>query len=204
MQGSRPSEFPMEQNLKLKLEDDTNLVDAHQYQRLVGRLLYLTVTQPNITFSVNLLSQFLSNPRQSHMDVAIRVLRYLKMTPGQGLFLPAAGNISLDAYCDADWGGCQFTRRSTTGYFITMGGAPVSWRSKKQTVVARSSAEAEYRAMANTASELLWMRWMLQDFGAHQFSPTPMFCDNQAERHIAVNPVFHERTKHVEMDCYFV
>lgn len=96
------------------------------------------------------------------------------------------------------------TRRSRTGYLLSLGGAPISWKTKKQTVVSRSSAEAEYRAMANTVSEILWVRWLLTELGVCQTFATPIYCDNLAAKHIANNPVFHERTKHVEMDCYFV
>ncbi|CAH9133273.1 unnamed protein product [Cuscuta epithymum] len=202
--AGRPSLFPMEQNLKLRPDDDSPLVDASSYRRLIGRLLYLTVTRPDIVFSVSQLSQFLHKPRQTHLDAAIRVLRYLKQTPGQGIFLSADGDFTLKAYCDADWAGCSFTRRSSTGYFIALGSSPISWRTKKQSVVSRSSAEAEYRAMAVTVSEILWLRWLLRDLTVHQSSPTSLFCDNQAARHIALNPVFHERTKHVEIDCHFV
>ncbi|KAI3723909.1 hypothetical protein L2E82_35671 [Cichorium intybus] len=200
----RPSTFPMEQNLRLEKEDASPEVDESKYRRLVGRLLYLTVTRPDITFSVNQLSQFINKPRQSHMDAALRVLRYLKATPGQGLFLPAEGNLILEAYCDASWLSCHSTRRSCTGYFISIGGSPVSWRTQKQSVVARSSAEAEYRSMASTICEVLWLRWLLCDLDAVQEDATALMCDNEAARHIAVNPVYHERTKHVEMDCYFV
>ncbi|GKC44407.1 secreted RxLR effector protein 161-like protein [Tanacetum coccineum] len=96
------------------------------------------------------------------------------------------------------------TRRSRTGYLLLLGGAPVSWKTKKQSVVSKSSAEAEYRAMSNAVSEILWMRWLLGELDMAPVGPTALFCDNQAARHIANNPVFHERTKHVEMDCYFV
>ncbi|KAL7587641.1 hypothetical protein Lser_V15G38703 [Lactuca serriola] len=200
IEGSHPSSFPMEQNLKLHKDDDSSEVDASRYRRLVGRLLYLTVTHPGITFSVNQLSQFLAKPRKTHMDAAYRVLRYLKTTPGQGLFLPSSGNLELMAYCDASWLSCPSTRKSCTSYFISLGGSPISWRTKKQSVVARSSAEAEYRSMANTVCEVVWLRWLLQDFDATQKGPTPLMCDNDAARHIVVNPVYHERTKHVEMD----
>lgn len=138
------------------------------------------------------------------MDAAFRVLRYLKSTSGQGLFLQAEGNLDLIAYCDASWLSFQSTRRSCTGYFITIGGSPVSWRTKKQSVVARSSVESEYRAMPSMICEVLWLRWLLCDLGAAQKGATPLMCDNEAARHIAANPVYHERTKHVEMDCYFV
>ena len=204
MLGCRPCSFPMEQNLQFKKDDEDVRVDANKYRRLIGRLLYLQATRPDLTYSVNVLSQFVSDPRQKHMDAATRVLRYLKATPGQWIFFPKEGGTTLVTYCDADWLGCPFTRRSRTGYVLLLGGAPVSWKSKKQSVVSRSSAEAEYRSMATTVSEVIWMRWLLKYLEAEQNGPTPLFCDNQAARHIANNPVFHERTKHVEMDCYFV
>ncbi|KAK1412293.1 hypothetical protein QVD17_33424 [Tagetes erecta] len=204
MTGCRPSPFPMEQNLKLDKCEEEQRVDCQQYRRLVGRLLYLQATRPDITFAVNVLSQFVSDPRESHMEAANRVLRYLKATPGQGILLPKGGGTNLTVYSDSDWLGCPFTRRSRTGYVLQLGGAPVSWKSKKQSVVSRSSAEAEYRAMAAAVSETLWMRWLLKEIGVQTDRPTQVFCDNQAARHIANNPVYHERTKHVEMDCYFV
>ncbi|KAI3516445.1 hypothetical protein L1887_15360 [Cichorium endivia] len=204
MLGCRPATFPMEQNLKLDKREEEEVVDATQYRRLVGRLLYLQATRPDITYAVNVLSQFVSQPRVSHLEAANRVLRYLKATPGQGILLSNTGETSLTAYCDSDWLGCPLTRRSRTGYLLLLGGSPISWKSKKQSVVSRSSAEAEYRAMASTVSEILWMRWLLQELCAPCHGPTQLFCDNQAARHIANNPVFHERTKHVEMDCHFV
>lgn len=204
LQGCRPSAFPMEQNLKLDKGSEEDKIDANQYRRLVGRLLYLQATRPDIAYSVNVLSQFVADPRKNHMDAVTRVLRYLKATPGQGILLPKHDGNNLVTYCDSDWLGCPFTRRSRTGYLLLLGGAPISWKSKKQSVVSRSSAEAEYRAMATTVSEILWVRWLLEEFKMPQMGPTPLFCDNQAARDIANNPVFHERTKHVERDCYFV
>ncbi|KAL7596004.1 hypothetical protein Lser_V15G30641 [Lactuca serriola] len=204
MLGCWPSRFPMEQNLKLDKGDDADKVDASTYRRLVGRLLYLQATRPDITYIVNVLSQFVSDPRQNHCDAAMRVLRYLKNTLGKGILLPKEGDVKLTAYIDSDRLGCPFSQRSRTDYLLILGGAPISWKSKKQSVVSRSSAEAEYRAMAVTVSEILWIRWLLADFDIVLDKPTPLLCDNESARHIAHNPVFHERTKHVEMDCYFV
>ncbi|KAL4586016.1 hypothetical protein LXL04_010646 [Taraxacum kok-saghyz] len=204
MEGCRPSKFPMEQNLQLDRCSSSPKIDASRYRRLVGRLLYLQATRPDIAYSVNMLSQFVEDPREPHMAAAYRVLRYLKTTPGQGILLARDGGLDLQAYCDSDWLGCAYTRRSRTGYLLLLGGTPISWKTKKQTVVSRSSAEAEYRAMAVTVSEILWIRWLLKILQAPQTKSTPLLCDNQAARHIANNPVFHERTKHVEMDCYFV
>ncbi|CAL1401005.1 unnamed protein product [Linum trigynum] len=102
------------------------------------------------------------------MEVAQRILRYLKNAPGQGLFFPSNNSLDLVANREADWGGCQSTRRSTTGYVVTLDGVPVSWRTKKQQVVARSSTEAEYRAMASKVSEIIWLRWLLEELGVSQ------------------------------------
>ncbi|KAJ9561136.1 LOW QUALITY PROTEIN: hypothetical protein OSB04_006296 [Centaurea solstitialis] len=196
--------LPMEQNLKLDQCHESHKTDASLYRRLIGRLLYLQATRPDIAYAVNILSQFVSDPRVDHMDAVLRVLRYIKSTLGQGIFIPKSGGFNLVAYCDANWLGCPSTRRSRTGYLLLLGGAPVSWKTKKQSVVSRSSAEAEYRAIATTVSKILWMRWLLKDLTVDLQNATPLYCDNQAARHIANNPVFHERTKPVEMDCYFV
>ncbi|CAL1375545.1 unnamed protein product [Linum trigynum] len=173
--GGRPSAFPMEQHNQLALAETPPITDPGQYRRLIGRLLYLTITRPDIQYAVNFLCQFIDSPKREHVEAAARILRYLKRAPGQGLFFPSASSLTLQAYCDADWGGCALTRRSTTGYLIRLGDAPISRRTKKQNIVARSSAEAEYRAMATTVSELLWLRALLQDLGAPQHGPTTLF-----------------------------
>lgn len=203
MMGTRPSHFPMEQNHKLAVSSSALLPDSERYRRLVGRLIYLTITRPELSYPLHILAQFLKEPRQDHWDAALRVLRYLKQSPGQGIFL-RPDCLSLEAYCDSDWASCPLTRRSITGYFITLGGCPISWKTKKQTTVSRSTAEAEYRAMAATVSELIWLRSLLSCLGVRLTGPTKLFCDNQAALHIAANPVFHERTKHIEIDCHFV
>ncbi|KAJ3688563.1 hypothetical protein LUZ61_017727 [Rhynchospora tenuis] len=189
-----------------KLSDDTGelLEDSGVYRRLGGRLIYLTITRPDITYSVHVLSQFLQNPRKPHLEAAYRVLRYLKGSPGHGILLSRISSLSIRAYCDSDWAGCPTTRRSTTGYVTFLGTSPVSWRTKRQNVVSRSSAEAEYRSMANTVCELSWLRYIFDELGVPHTGPMMLYCDNQAALHIASNPVFYERTKHIELDCHLI
>ncbi|XP_070673914.1 uncharacterized mitochondrial protein AtMg00810-like [Malus domestica] len=163
LMGARPDKFPIEQNLKLTPIDGALLDDPTKYRRLVGRLIYLTVTRPDIVFSVRALSQFMHEPRKPHWDAALRILRYIKGTPGQVLLFPVSDNLELKAFCDSNWGACHATRRSVTGYCVFLGNSLISWKSKKQDNVSRSSAEAEYRAMANTCLELTWLRYILQD-----------------------------------------
>ncbi|OMP05523.1 Integrase, catalytic core [Corchorus capsularis] len=204
MLGCRPCLFPMEQNHHLEKASGPILADPSLYRRLVGRLLYLTVTRPDLCYSIQVLSQFLHSPRQEHLYAVMRVLRYIKCSPGQGIILPSNGSLEFKAYCDSDWAGCSVTRRSTTGYFILLGSSPISWKSKKQTTVSRSSADVEYHAMSTTTSELFWLRSLLHDLQVSQSSPMLLHCDNQAAIQIAANPIFHERTKHIEVDCHFV
>ena len=110
----------------------------------------------------------------------------------------------LHAFSDANWAGDPIDRRSITGYCFLIGSSLISWRSKKQTFVARSNTKAEYRALVDTTSELFWLRWLLKDLGVSTSSATPLYCDNQSAIHITHNDVFHERTKHIEIDCYFI
>ena len=132
------------------------------------------------------------------------MLRYLKGSLHQGLCFPVNTDLSLNAYCDSDWAACTYSRKSLSGYCIYLGPCLVSWKTKKQPTVSKSSAEAEYRAMANTICELLWISYILQDLQVTVPLPIPLHCDSKAAMHIAANPVFHERTKHIEIDCHLV
>ncbi|KAK3002579.1 hypothetical protein RJ639_020329 [Escallonia herrerae] len=204
LSASKPDAFPMEQNHSLALAGGPLLSNPGPYRRLIGRLVYLTITRPDICYAVHVLSQFMQSPCSQHRDAALRVLRYLKAAPGQGLFLPADSPLQIYAFSDSDWASYPLTRRSVTGYFVSLGNSPISWRTNKQPTVSRSSAEAEYRSMAITTCKLTWLKSFLLSLGVHHDRPMRLFCDNQAALHIASNPVFHERTKHIEIDCHYV
>ncbi|KAK8951433.1 hypothetical protein KSP39_PZI003591 [Platanthera zijinensis] len=181
------------------------LQNPEYYRRLVGKLIYLTVTRPDISFAVGVVSRFMHAPRVSHLQAVERILRYLKAAPGQGLVYKTSNSIlALVAYSDADYAGSLDDRRSTSGFCTYFGGHLITWKSKKQAVVARSSAEAEYRSMTSVVSELTWLESLFADLGVKLPSSAVLFCDSQAAIHIAKNPVFHERTKHIEVDCHFI
>ncbi|WVZ17643.1 hypothetical protein V8G54_010625 [Vigna mungo] len=177
---------------------------AASYRRLIGKLIYLTTTRPDITFAVNHLSQFMSAPTTTHQQATTRILRYLKGTPGTGIHFPCNSTIQLKAFCDSDWATCPNTRRSVTGFTIYLGNTLISWRSKKQSTVSRSSSEAEYRSLASTVCEMQWLTYLLHDLHVTYTTPALIYCDNQSAIQIASNQVFHERTKHIDIDCHIV
>lgn len=202
--GSKPSKTPMDPKLRLDNESGELIDNPSHYRQLIGKLLYLTLSRPDITFSVHCLSQFMSAPRIPHLQAIHHLLRYIKGSPDQGLIYSDSSSLQLRGFSDSDWASCPTTRRSTTGFCIFLGDCLISWRSKKQLTISKSSAEAEYRALASTASEITWLRYLLKDFQIAQPHPSFIYCDNQSAIHIANNPTFHERTKHIELECHFM
>nr|AAP21414.1 putative polyprotein [Oryza sativa Japonica Group]ABF99446.1 retrotransposon protein, putative, unclassified [Oryza sativa Japonica Group] len=203
MLGCRASTTPIDRNHQLCAQSG-DPVDKEAYQRLVGRLIYLCHTRPDISYAVSVVSRYMHDPRTGHLDVVHKILRYLKGTPGKGLWFRKNGHLNVEGYCDADWASSMDDRRSTSGYCVFVGGNLVSWRSKKQAVVARSTAEAEYRAMALSLSEMLWMRSLLTELRVLRSDTVMLHCDNKSAISIANNPVQHDRTKHVEIDRFFI
>ncbi|KAA0025288.1 Cysteine-rich RLK (receptor-like protein kinase) 8 [Cucumis melo var. makuwa] len=204
MLGCRPADTPIEFNCKLGNSDDQVPVDKEQYQRLVGKLIYLSHTRHDISFAVSVVSQFMQAPYEKHMEAVNRILRYLKNTPGKGLMCRKTNKKTIEAYTDSDWVGSIIDRKSTSAYCTFVWGNLVTWRSKKQSVVARSSAEAEYRAMSLGICEEIWLQRVLSDLHQECETPLKLFCDNKAAISIANNPVQHDRTKHVEIDRHFI
>lgn len=179
-------------------------MDKGRYQRLVGKLIYLSHTRPDIAYAVSVVSQFMHNPSEDHMDAVVRILRYLKASPTKGFMFSKNSHLKINGYTDADWVGSISDRKSTLGYFMFVGGNLVTWRNKKQKVVALSSAEAAFRGMMNGLCELLWIMRLLTELG---FAPTlemELFFDNKSTIAISHDPVQHDRTKHVEVDWHFI
>lgn len=204
MMKATPLKLLMDANAQLTPDKGKLLTDPQPYQKLLGKLIYLTITRPDLAFPVHTLAQYMQRPTNVHMQSAKRVLRYLLNNPAQGILLASSSTAQLTAYCESDWASCIATRKSTSGYCVLLGSSPISWKMKKQSVVARSTAEAEYRAMTLTCCEVTWLNSLLQDMGLNNLPFTIIKSDNQAALSIAANPVLHERTKHIEIDCHFI
>lgn len=201
-QDVKPISSPAQSGQKLSMYDGDSIPDPSEYRSVVGALQYLTLTRPDISFAVNQVCQFMHLPTTIHWKAVKRILRYLKQTYDHGLFYQP-GSLKLEAYSDADYAGNPDDRHSTGGYCIYFGYNPVSWSSKKQRTVSRSSTEAEYRQLAYTAAEISWFRSLFKDLGVSLTTPT-IWCDNISSICLASNPVFHARTKHLEVDYHYV
>jgi hypothetical protein len=204
MGDSRPMTTPMITNWKKLHASESQLVDSTLYRQLIGSLMYLVNTRPDICFAVNTLSQFMVEPRRVHWVAAKHVLRYLCGTVDYGLDYHRGDGVRLVGYTDSDWAGCVSDRKSTSGCCFGLGSAVVSWFSRKQKSVALSSAEAEYMAASQASCEALWLRKMLIGLFGVQLRPTVIYCDNQSCIKLSENPVFHDRSKHIEIRYHFI
>jgi len=179
------------------------LLHVSEYCQLVGALQYCTLARPEIAYSINQLCQFMHKPHSTHWTVLKRVLRYLKSSIDHGLYY-CKGSLSLQAFCDFDWAGDPDNCRSTSGFGVYPSPCLVSWCAKKQSVVSKSSTEAEYRAMAAATAELYWICMLIRDLNISLFSPPTLWCDNLGAMALASNLVYHARTKHIEVDYHFI
>lgn len=204
MLGCKAANTPIEVTKGSRSEEETPPTEKDRYRRLVGKLIYLAHTRPDIGFAVSMVSRHMSNPTEAHMSAVRRILQYLKGTPGKGLYFKKSQNKGIEVYTDSDWAGCISDRKSTSGYCSFVWGNMVTWRSKKQYVVARSGAEAELRAMAQGNCEGMWLKRMLEELRLSTNCTVRIFCDNKAAISMATNPVQHDRTKHVEIDRHFI
>ena len=204
MQGAKPSPTPLASTATLQLIDGSPHTDATQYRRIIGALQYLNMTRPDLSFAINKSSQFMHQPTTTHLQHLKRLLRYLKSTINHGLLLQKASSFNLITYSDADWGGNMDYRTSTSTYISFFGGNPVSWSSKKQRTVARSSTEAEYRAVATAAAEAMWITNLLNELQIPQSDSPILLCDNIGATYLCSNPINHSRMKHISLDYHFV
>ncbi|KAL0282449.1 UNVERIFIED_CONTAM: Retrovirus-related Pol polyprotein from transposon RE2 [Sesamum angustifolium] len=203
MLDSRPAPTPLPPGLKLSADDGTLLLILALLD--VWSVLYLGFTRPDISFATQQLSQFLQHPRSSHWDAALHVLRYLKGTSSLGLFFSAQNSLQPTVYTDASWASCPESRRSITGFCIFLGSSLVSWKTKKQSPVSRSSAEAEYRSMGAAVCELLWLSYHLHALHIPFSTPVPFWCDNQAAIHTSLPTPFSMNARNtLDIDCHLV
>ncbi|XP_019237025.1 PREDICTED: uncharacterized protein LOC109217249 [Nicotiana attenuata] len=186
-----PVSSPLDSTVKLSKDEGTLLPDPGYYRKLVGKLNFLTNTRLDIAYSVQHLRQFMQAPREPHLKAVVHVLRYLKKDPTLGIFLSNDPSYNVSAYCNSDWVACPDSKKSVSGYIVLLGDSPISWKSKKQTTVSLSSAEAEYRSIKKVVGELVWIKRLLEELTVMCADPITIFCDSQAAVHIARNPVFH-------------
>ena len=204
MSGAKDVSTPLFTTQSLQLIDGTAVVDSSEFRRIIGRLQYLSLTRPDISFAVNKLSQFMHKPTTNHWIATKRFLRYLKQTIFHGIQIHKAGLPILRTYSDADWAGNVDDCMSTSTYISFLGSNPISWISKKQRAVARSTTEAEYRALANATSETMWLSTLLKELEFLVTESPQLLCDNLGATHLSFNPVNHSRMKHIQIDLHFV
>ena len=195
---------PLAVNEKLSKVDGSELADETLYRQMVGSLLYLTATRPDIMFAASLLARFMHNPTKKHMGTTKRVLRYIQGTMNYGIAYEKGKWAVLIGYCDSDWSGSEDDMRSTSGYAFNLGSGAFSWASIKQSSVALSTAEAEYMSAAEATAQAMWLRFVLSDFGEEQVEPTQLLCDNTSAIAISKNPVHHHKTRHINRRFHFI
>ncbi|GJW81798.1 ribonuclease H-like domain-containing protein [Tanacetum coccineum] len=203
MQHCNPCKTPVDTESKLGSDGDP-VSDPTLYRSLAGAFQYLMFTRPDISYAVQQICLYMHDPRDLHFHALKRILRYVCGTIDHGLQLHVSSTSQLTAFTDADWAGCHVTWRSTSGYCVFLGDNLLSWSAKRQVTLSRSSAEAEYRGVANVVAEAAWIRNLLLELHAPLTTATLVYCDNISVVYLSTNPVQHQRTKHIEIDIHFV
>ncbi|GJZ07146.1 retrovirus-related pol polyprotein from transposon TNT 1-94 [Tanacetum coccineum] len=198
-----PVDTPMVEKSKLDEDKEGKAVDPSHYRGMIGTLLYLTASRPDLQFAICMCARYQARPTEKHLNAVKRIFRYLKGTVHRGLWYPKDSSFALTAFADADHAGCQDTRRSTSGSIQLLGDRLVSWSSKRQKSAAISSTEAEYIALSGCCAQVLWMRSQLTDYG-FGFNKIPMYCDNKSAIALCCNNVQHSRSKHIDIRFHFI
>ncbi len=204
MTGCKPISIPLEQNVKLNADEGNLVEDITMYKRIVGSLIYMTITRPDLSYVVEVVSQFMQTPRKPHLDAVRHILRYIKHTLQCGIFYETKSQLQIHGYMDANWVGNVLDRRSTSGFMFSFGSGVVSWRSKKEPIVALSSTEAEYRGVAIATCEVVWLQKLLSDLGQSVHAHVIIYYDNISSILLVNNSVYHARTKHIEVHYHFI
>eukprot|EP00253_Pinus_taeda_P009205 PITA_09205 len=204
MQECKATITPTVMGLKLSREDSSKDFDPSLYKSIVGSLMYLTATRPDIMYAVSLISRFMERPKEVHWQAAKRIMRYVKGTKMFEILYNVSEHSDLIGYIDSDWAESVDDRKSTSGYVFHMGLGAISWASKKQSIVALSTAEAEYVAATAAACQAVWMRRILRSLGQEQAKATVIFCDNSSAIALSKNSMFHKRTKHIDTRFHYI
>ncbi|GKC09732.1 retrovirus-related pol polyprotein from transposon TNT 1-94 [Tanacetum coccineum] len=203
LEDSKPTKTPMSTKIKLTKDDEADSVDSSKYRGMIGSLLYLTASRPDIMFSVCLCARFQENPKTTHLEAVKRIFRYIRGTSHLGLWYPKGTGIETIVYADSDHAGDYVDRKSTSGVCTFMGCCLTSWFAKKQTALAISTTEAEYVSAGKACQQALWMKQALIDYGI-RLDDVPIMCDNKGAIDLSKNPVQHSRTKHIEIRNGFI
>jgi hypothetical protein len=195
---------PMEMKMKLLVDTSSELIDATLYRQIIGSLMYLTNTRPDIYFSVDTLSQFLVEPRHLHLVVAKHVMRYLEGTLDCGLSYDGDHDFTHIGYTDSDWDGSVSDKKSTSGCCFNLGSAMISWKNRKQSSIALSTAEVEYIVVCSANCEAIWIRKSLTGLFDLEMEETTSLCDNQSCIKMTKNHVFHDKSKHIEIRYHYI
>ncbi|XP_019171969.1 PREDICTED: uncharacterized protein LOC109167406 [Ipomoea nil] len=201
--GKSSVQIPMSTSLRMNIDNEGKDVDQKNFRGIIGSILYLTASRPDISFAIGVCARFQSKPKESHLCAAKKILRYLKGTQGVGLWYPKRGSFYLVGYSDVDFAGCRIDRKNTSGTCQFLGGRHVSWFSKKQNSIATSTAEAEYIAAGSCCAQILWMTHQLRDYGVI-VREVRIKCDNTSAISITHHPVLHSRTKHIDIKYHFI
>jgi hypothetical protein len=204
MTSCKPISIPLEQNVKLSADEGDLVEDTTMYRCIVGSLIYMTITRPDLSYVVGVVSQFMQTPQKPHLDAVRRILRYIKHTLQCGIFYEAKSQLQVHGYTDVDWVDNVSNRRLTSGFMFFFGSGVVSWSNKKQPTIALSSTEAEYKGVAIIACEVVWLQKLFSDLGQSVDAPFVIYCDNISSILFANNPIYHVKTKHIKVHYHFI